>query len=91
MQAVVPPQVSSPYGAEGAPILCLGHTGDATDVPPHTPNSRVNHVDDFWSHHVMGVNFLFCDGSVQSINNQISPPIWWALGTRAGGDFSGSW
>jgi prepilin-type N-terminal cleavage/methylation domain-containing protein/prepilin-type processing-associated H-X9-DG protein len=88
---IVPPRLSSPYGGEGAPILCLGHTGDATDVPPHTPNSPVNHVDDFWSYHVSGVNFLFCDGSVQSITNTISPPIWWALGTRAGGDFSGSW
>jgi prepilin-type N-terminal cleavage/methylation domain-containing protein/prepilin-type processing-associated H-X9-DG protein len=88
---VVPPQLANTFGGEGSPVLCLGHTGDATDVPPHTPNSAVNHVDDFWSYHVMGVNFLFCDGSVQSINNFISPPIWWALGTAAGNDYSGSW
>jgi prepilin-type N-terminal cleavage/methylation domain-containing protein/prepilin-type processing-associated H-X9-DG protein len=89
--ACVPPQLNSVLGGEGAPVLCLGHTGDASDVPPHTPNSPVNHVDDFWSFHVKGVNFLFCDGSVQSINDAISPQVWWALGTRAGGEFVGNW
>lgn len=74
------------FGPEGAPILCLGHTGDSSDVPPHTPNSPVNHVDDFWSRHVLGVNFLFVDGSVRVIGNNISPTVWWALGTRCGGE-----
>jgi prepilin-type N-terminal cleavage/methylation domain-containing protein/prepilin-type processing-associated H-X9-DG protein len=74
------------YGPEGAPILVLGHTGDAADVPPHTPNSPVNHVDDFWSPHPQGVNFLFVDGSVHIIANTIDPQLWWALGTRAGGE-----
>ena len=74
------------YGPEGAPILVLGHTGDASDVPPHTPNSPVNHVDDFWSQHPQGVNFLFVDGSVHIIANTIDPQTWWALGTRAGGE-----
>ncbi|MGA2033290.1 MAG: DUF1559 domain-containing protein [Thermoguttaceae bacterium] len=84
----VPPKTPDTmnYGPEGAPILVLGHTGDASDVPPHTPNSPVNHVDDFWSRHPQGVNFLFVDGSVQIIDNLISPPVWWALGTRAGGE-----
>jgi len=74
------------YGPEGAPILVLGHTGDASDVPPHTPNSPVNHVDDFWSFHPQGVNFLFVDGSVHVIDDEIDPSVWWALGTRAGGE-----
>ena len=84
----VPPVAPNPYGwpPEGSPVLILGHTGDASDVPPHTPNSPVNHVDDFWSWHPQGVNFLFVDGSVHSINDSISPPVWWALGTRAGGE-----
>jgi prepilin-type N-terminal cleavage/methylation domain-containing protein/prepilin-type processing-associated H-X9-DG protein len=84
----VPPKIPDTYnyGPEGAPILVLGHTGDASDVPPHTPNSLVNHVDDFWSQHPQGVNFLFVDGSVQIINNNIDPAVWWALGTRAGGE-----
>ena len=84
--ASVPPTNPNPYGypAEGAPVLILGHTGDAYDNPPHTPNSAVNHVDDFWSRHPQGANFLFVDGSVQQINNTINPQVWWALGTKAG-------
>ncbi len=84
--AVVPPRPNTPYKAEGAPVLVLGHTGDETDVPPHTPNSPVNHVDDFWSRHPAGVNFLFADGSVRTINDNINPRIWWAMGTPAGGE-----
>lgn len=84
----VPPRIAEPtgMGPEGAPVLVLGHTGTAADVPPHTPNSAVNHVDDFWSRHAQGVNFLFVDGSVRNINSQIDPQTWWALGTRAGGE-----
>lgn len=74
------------YGPEGAPVLILGHTGDASDVPPHTPNSSVNHVDDFWSRHMQGANFLFVDGSVRIINDTINPATWWGLGTRSGGE-----
>jgi prepilin-type N-terminal cleavage/methylation domain-containing protein/prepilin-type processing-associated H-X9-DG protein len=84
--AVVPPRPGSLYGPEATPVLVLGHTGDASDVPPHTPNSPVNHVDDFWSRHAQGVNFLFADGSVRNINDQIHATVWWSLGTRAGGE-----
>jgi len=84
----VPAKMPDPFGfgPEGAPILILGHTGDDSDVPPHTPNSPVNHVDDFWSFHTQGVNFLMVDGSVRTINDAINPRVWWALGTRAGGE-----
>jgi prepilin-type N-terminal cleavage/methylation domain-containing protein/prepilin-type processing-associated H-X9-DG protein len=84
----VPAHVPDPFGfgPEGAPLLILGHTGDDSDVPPHTPNSPVAHVDDFWSFHTQGANFLMVDGSVRSINNSINPVTWWALGTRAGGE-----
>jgi prepilin-type N-terminal cleavage/methylation domain-containing protein/prepilin-type processing-associated H-X9-DG protein len=84
----VPAKIPDPFGLgpEGAPILILGHTGDDRDVPPHTPNSPVNHVDDFWSFHTQGVNFLMVDGSVRTINDSINPRVWWALGTRAGGE-----
>ena len=91
----VPPKIPDPnnYGPEGAPILILGHTGlyggTYGDVPPHTPNSPVNHVDDFWSFHPLGVNFLFVDGSVRRINDTIDPQVYCALGTKAGGEAVG--
>ena len=80
--AIVPPQQGSPYGPEGAPVLVLGHTGDSSDNPPHTPNSPVVHVDDFWSYHPYGANFLFVDGSVHQINDTIDPPTYWASARR---------
>jgi prepilin-type N-terminal cleavage/methylation domain-containing protein/prepilin-type processing-associated H-X9-DG protein len=84
----VPAHIPDPFGfgPEAAPLLILGHTGDDSDVPPHTPNSPVAHVDDFWSFHTQGANFLMVDGSVRTINNSINPVTWWALGTRAGGE-----
>jgi prepilin-type processing-associated H-X9-DG protein len=93
----VPPNAGHlSYGPEGPGLLVLGHTGNpptqfeinlgVVDVPPHTPNSTVCHVDDFWSMHPQGVNFLFVDGSVRQINNTINPLIYGALGTRAGGE-----
>jgi prepilin-type N-terminal cleavage/methylation domain-containing protein/prepilin-type processing-associated H-X9-DG protein len=89
----VPPKSPNPYGypPEGAPVLILGHTGDAADNPPHTPNSEVNHVDDFWSWHPLGANFLFVDGSVQCIGDSINAQVWWAFGTKAGGEVPGKY
>lgn len=82
--ASVPPRRPSSLGPEGAGVLVLGHTGTAAEG--HTPNSSQCHVDDFWSRHPQGVNFLFADGSVRVINNTIQPVVWEALGTRAGGE-----
>jgi prepilin-type N-terminal cleavage/methylation domain-containing protein/prepilin-type processing-associated H-X9-DG protein len=87
----VPPKSPNPYGyeAEESPVLILGHTGTSDDSPPHTPNSEVNHVDDFSSDHPQGANFLFVDGSVQQLGSSIDPSVWRALGTRAGGEIQG--
>lgn len=82
--AQVPPVKPSALGPEGAGVLCLGHTGDAAEG--HTPNNPINHVDDFFSLHAQGVNFLFADGSVRKINNTIDPKIWEVIGTRAGNE-----
>lgn len=83
--AEVPPKADNPHGypAEEAPVLILGHTGGPGEEP-HTPNNTINHVDDFWSQHPQGANFLFVDGSVHMINDRIDGNVWWALGTRAG-------
>jgi prepilin-type N-terminal cleavage/methylation domain-containing protein/prepilin-type processing-associated H-X9-DG protein len=82
--ALVPPRRPSVLGPEGAGVLCLGHTGPAAEG--HTPNNPTNHVDDFASRHTQGVNFLFADGSVRIIDNNVNPAVWEALGTRAGGE-----
>jgi prepilin-type N-terminal cleavage/methylation domain-containing protein/prepilin-type processing-associated H-X9-DG protein len=86
----VPPKLPNIYGyePEGAAVLILGHTGNAADhvdgEPDHTPNSHVNHIDDFWSDHPQGANFLMVDGSVHMFGDSIDSKIWWALGSRAG-------
>jgi prepilin-type N-terminal cleavage/methylation domain-containing protein/prepilin-type processing-associated H-X9-DG protein len=38
------------------------------------------------SYHAGGVNVLFLDGSVKFIKDSISPPTWWALATKSGGE-----
>jgi prepilin-type N-terminal cleavage/methylation domain-containing protein/prepilin-type processing-associated H-X9-DG protein len=38
------------------------------------------------SAHPGGVNTLFADGSVKFIKNSVARTVWWALGTKAGGE-----
>ncbi len=38
------------------------------------------------SRHPGGVNILFCDGAVRSINDNIDRRIWYAIGSRNGGE-----
>ena len=51
-----------------------------------TPNYPSAHVEDYWSRHPGGVNFLFGDGSVRFIKNTINEHIYAALATRNGGE-----
>lgn len=78
------PKVNDPSSKEGACFLVLGH-GD------HAPNSPSAHVDDFYSQHTLGVNFLLGDGSVRCINNSIPYDTWQALQTRAGNEVNGDY
>ena len=64
--------------------MVLGPIG--TENLPRTPNYPAAHVEDYRSWHPGGVNFLFGDGSVRFIKNQISEPIYQALATRAKGE-----
>ena len=41
------------------------------------------------SRHPGGVNTLFADGSVKFIKNTVTPNIWWALNSKAGGEVIG--
>ncbi len=42
------------------------------------------------SDHSGGANVLFSDGSVRFIKSSLAMPIWWALGTRNGGEVIGA-
>jgi prepilin-type N-terminal cleavage/methylation domain-containing protein len=86
--ADVPPK-NPTYDAEGPPVLVLTNTGTAADG--RVPNNTLDHVEDSNSEHPQGVHLMFCDGSVQAINNDIDPNVWVALGTRAGGEPNGSY
>jgi prepilin-type N-terminal cleavage/methylation domain-containing protein/prepilin-type processing-associated H-X9-DG protein len=83
--ANVPP-VNAAYENEGPPVLVLTNTGTIED--DRVPNNRLDHVEDTNSEHPQGVNFLFCDGSVRIINNEIAARLWVALGTRAGAEIT---
>lgn len=66
------------------PVFVLGHTGTA--IEGQLPNNTTGHADDFTSRHAGGVNFLFADGSVRFVGNNIDAHVWVALGTRAGSE-----
>jgi len=75
------PFLNSPgsFGAECTLVLChAGATG------PNAPG--VFDADATASPHRNGVPYLFGDGSVHFINNNIDIPTWMALATRAGGE-----
>jgi len=78
-----------PY-AEGTPW----RTGYNHLLPP---NEACFCVGDFWrivsppsSYHSGGsVNVVMCDGSVQTVNDDIDPIVWTGMGTRDGGEIAG--
>src|SRR5260370_29673815 len=75
------PSVRARGSFSGPSALVLGHCG------PHLPNDNiVTDADAMSSAHINGVNFLFGDGSVHTINNAISQTVYDALATRAGGE-----
>lgn len=69
---------------EEAFTMVLGPVG--LEHGPRTPNHPMAHVEDYWSRHPGGVNFVFGDGSVKFIKNGIAPASFQALATRAGSE-----
>jgi prepilin-type N-terminal cleavage/methylation domain-containing protein len=51
------------------------------------PNSDVNHLHDFSSHHPNGAHFVMADGAVQLIDDRIDMEVYRAMFTRAGAEF----
>jgi prepilin-type N-terminal cleavage/methylation domain-containing protein/prepilin-type processing-associated H-X9-DG protein len=75
------PSVRSPGDFSGASALVLGHCG------PHLPNDHiVTDADAMSSAHSDGVQFLFGDGSVRVIHDNISQTAYDACATRAAGE-----
>jgi len=72
-------QAPGNFGAEVTLLMChAGATG------PNTPG--VFDADSTSSPHRTGVPFLFGDGSVRFLSNNLAIPTWMALATRAGGE-----
>ncbi|MDX2037316.1 MAG: DUF1559 domain-containing protein [Isosphaeraceae bacterium] len=64
--------------------MVIGPIGE--EDGPRTPNHPKAHVEDYWSRHPGGVNFLAGDGSVKFVKDTISGDVYKALATRAGGE-----
>lgn len=64
-------------------------------LPPNSsswrPASWWDMVSPATSWHRGTVNSAFCDGSVHSISATVSPEVWYALGTRDGGEVVGDY
>jgi len=67
--------------AEDGPGMVLGHAGGRRG--PGDPSGEVNQ---FYSQHPGGVNFLFADGHVAFLKTTMNYPTFRALATRAGGE-----
>ena len=69
------------YVTETAPGMILGHAGEG--VGPGDPRGDVNQ---FFSRHPGGVNFLFADGHVAFLKTSMNYNAYLALASRAGGE-----
>jgi prepilin-type N-terminal cleavage/methylation domain-containing protein/prepilin-type processing-associated H-X9-DG protein len=69
---------------EEAWTMVLGPVG--LEDGERTINNPRAHVEDYWSQHPGGANFVFADGSVHFLKSTLSPAPWRALATRASGE-----
>jgi prepilin-type N-terminal cleavage/methylation domain-containing protein/prepilin-type processing-associated H-X9-DG protein len=75
------------FDPEGGGALVLSHTGEGHG--PTSPSGQA-HGDQYWSLHPGGANFLFCDGSVRFIKEQVGFFVFQSLATRNGGEMLSS-
>lgn len=64
----------------------FGSTGWMFNVITGTAADRTARLGAFRSDHSGGANFLFCDGSVRFLRNQMAQPTYTAMGSRDGGE-----
>ncbi|MBA4031478.1 MAG: prepilin-type cleavage/methylation domain-containing protein [Planctomyces sp.] len=57
----------------------------------HTPNHPLTHLDDFSSPHIGGAHFLFGDGRVRFLTENVDLGLFKAINTRAGGEVVGEY
>jgi prepilin-type N-terminal cleavage/methylation domain-containing protein/prepilin-type processing-associated H-X9-DG protein len=58
-------------------------------VSDHTPNHPDLHLDDYSSWHTGGVHFLYADGRVRFLSDNVSLILYQGSATRAGGEILG--
>lgn len=77
-----------PMMTEGSGHLVLGHVGQGPmmgmPAMQHGPNNS-HHVVNFWSRHAGGTFFLYCDGSVHFLSENMGADIYKAMGERSDG------
>jgi prepilin-type N-terminal cleavage/methylation domain-containing protein/prepilin-type processing-associated H-X9-DG protein len=66
---------------EDASGMILGHTGEG-----HGPGDPMGDVNQFCSRHGRGAFFLFCDGHVRYLRNEMNYQVYKALSTRNRGE-----
>jgi prepilin-type N-terminal cleavage/methylation domain-containing protein/prepilin-type processing-associated H-X9-DG protein len=76
-------QAGAGFDPEGGGALVLAHTGE--NHGPNAPSGQA-HGDQYWSLHPGGANFLFADGGVRFIKEQVGFTIFQSLATRASGE-----
>jgi prepilin-type N-terminal cleavage/methylation domain-containing protein/prepilin-type processing-associated H-X9-DG protein len=60
-------------------------------VSDHTPNHPSLHIDDYSSWHTGGVHFLFGDGRVRFLSENVDYQLFQGIATRAGGEVIGEY
>lgn len=76
-----PPGSPAPPVVDNSSGMILGHTGDGNG-----PGASGSFVNQFYSRHGQGVNFLFGDGHVEFLNAAMDYRVYKALSTRAGSE-----
>ena len=61
--------------------MILGHTGEG-----HGPGDPTGDVNQFLSRHGKGAFFLYCDGHVRFLRNEMNYQVYKALSTRNFGE-----